>query len=77
MATVQELRPAPEAVAVFTRLCRRPHCLFLDSARRDAALGRYSFVAADPFSYWERGVGERDALGELAARLSQFSVESL
>lgn len=76
-AVVHELRPAPEAAELFVRLCGRPHCLFLDSARRDPVLGRYSFVASDPFSYWERGVGERDSLGELATILHKFRIESL
>ena len=60
-ALVAELRPGVEAVDVFARLARRPHCLFLDSAALDdrgspptpeapcrPRLGRYSFVAADP-----------------------------
>ncbi|MEM7313399.1 MAG: aminodeoxychorismate synthase, component I, partial [Planctomycetota bacterium] len=34
---------------VFERLADKPHCLFLDSALRDSELGRYSFVAADPY----------------------------
>ena len=60
-ALVAELRPDVEPLAIFERLARRRHCLFLDSAARDAApraetaeaattprLGRFSFVAADP-----------------------------
>jgi para-aminobenzoate synthetase component 1 len=33
----------------FLRLASKPHCLFLDSSLRDPELGRYSFVAADPY----------------------------
>ncbi len=46
---VQELSPAPRAEQAFLRLAHLPHCLFLDSARRDPELGRYSFITADPF----------------------------
>ena len=48
-----ELVPAPDAEDVFRRLAGLPHCLYLDSARRDPLLGRYSFVAADPFDFIE------------------------
>ena len=48
---VEEITPAPEAVDVFRRLCGLPGCLFLDSALRHEELGRYSFVAADPFDF--------------------------
>jgi para-aminobenzoate synthetase component 1 len=54
-AVVAELHAGIEPTAVFERLAGRRHCLFLDSAARDAAeplapprLGRHSFVAADP-----------------------------
>jgi para-aminobenzoate synthetase component I len=50
---VMELVPAPDAEDVFQRLAGLPHCLYLDSARRDSLLGRYSFVAADPFDFIE------------------------
>lgn len=33
----------------FRALAGRRHCIFLDSARRGPELGRYSFIAADPF----------------------------
>jgi para-aminobenzoate synthetase component 1 len=69
---VEELRPAPEAAEMFRRLARRPYCLFLDSARRDAQLGRYSFLMADPFEVLEVPADESDALAELATRLMPF-----
>jgi para-aminobenzoate synthetase component 1 len=50
---VRELRPAPDPEAAFVRLALERHCLFLDSALREPSLGRYSFLAADPFEYWE------------------------
>lgn len=64
-----ELRPAPDAEQVFRRLCRRPRCLFLDSALRHPGLGRYSFVTADPFAVLELPADGRDGLAELAQRL--------
>ncbi len=57
----------------FARLARLPHCLFLDSARRDPVLGRYSFLAADPFNYFEFAAGGTDALAELQRRLGAWS----
>ena len=48
---VRELRPLPDAVDVFQRLKHLPYALFLDSALRNSVLGRYSFVAADPFDF--------------------------
>jgi para-aminobenzoate synthetase component 1 len=63
-ALVAELRAGIEPFALFERLARRRHCLFLDSAVLDGAgptpdraamegpatprLGRFSYVAADP-----------------------------
>ncbi|MCU0959723.1 MAG: anthranilate synthase component I family protein [Pirellulaceae bacterium] len=71
-----ELDPVPDPVEVFTRLVRLPHCIFFDSARRDAELGRYSFIAADPFAYWEIPADGTDALALLAQRLAPFPAES-
>lgn len=53
---VEELCHAPEADEAFRRLAGLPHCLYLDSARRDPLLGRYSFVATDPFDFIEVAV---------------------
>jgi para-aminobenzoate synthetase component I len=61
-----------EAEQVFRRLAARPHCLFLDSAQRDPVLGRYSFVAADPFAMLHVPADGSDALAELAGRLAPF-----
>jgi para-aminobenzoate synthetase component 1 len=70
---VEELTPSPDALEVFTRWKHLPHCVFFDSALRDAKLGRYSFVAADPFDYWEATTLDADPLRELAERLALFS----
>ena len=66
---VEELRPAPDPEQCFIRLAAQPHCLFLDSARRNPTLGRYSFLTADPFDYFELPPDGDDALAQLAARL--------
>jgi para-aminobenzoate synthetase component 1 len=64
---VERLDPAPEAVSVFKALAGLPHALFFDSALRDAHLGRYSFVAADPIAWWEA----TDNGGEVFAALER------
>jgi len=74
---VEELTPAPAAEEIFLRLRHLPHCLFLDSALRDPALGRYSFVAADPFDVLRVPADGSDALGELARRMAGFAVKTV
>jgi para-aminobenzoate synthetase component 1 len=54
------------------RLSRLPHCLFLDSARRDPVLGRYSFLTADPFDYLQFPADGSDCLAELQRRLAPW-----
>src|SRR5579875_112011 len=48
---VEELTPWLDPWDVCRRLAPLPHLLFLDSADTHPALGRYSFVTADPFSW--------------------------
>ncbi len=48
---VEELTPAPDPWEACLRLSSLPHLLFLDSAVRHPTLGRYSFVAAQPFGW--------------------------
>lgn len=69
---VVELSPAIDAEQAFLRLVDRPHCLFLDSARRDPQLGRYSFLACDPFDFLELPLDSTDALARLAAVLAPY-----
>ena len=66
---IEEMRPAPDAEKAFLALCHRPNCLFLDSALRHPALGRYSFVTADPFDYLELPADGTDGLARLAERI--------
>ncbi len=74
---VEELPREPDVEAMFCRLAGRPHCLFLDSALSDPVLGRYSFLAADPFDYFEYPVEHGDSLAELARRLGAFRAEAV
>ena len=69
---VRELVPMPDSEAVFARLAVRPHCLFLDSARRDHQLGRYSYIAVDPFDYLEVSSQDRHGFDLLEERMSAF-----
>jgi para-aminobenzoate synthetase component 1 len=74
---VEELTPAPSAEDVFLRLCRLPHCLFLDSVLRDPLLGRYSFVTADPFDFLCLPPDGHDALGRLKSQLAEYGSSSV
>jgi para-aminobenzoate synthetase component 1 len=74
---VEELRPAPDAAAVFGALAGQPHCLFLDSARRHPQLGRYSFVTADPFDWICAAADEPGAFEQLGARLADYQSRTI
>lgn len=69
---VEEIDPAPDPQGAFLRLRALPHCLWLDSARKHATLGRYSFLTADPFDYFELPVDGPDALAALAERMTPY-----
>ncbi|NQT39788.1 MAG: anthranilate synthase component I family protein [Planctomycetes bacterium] len=71
------LEPVPDVEEVFLRLSRRAHCLFLDSAMRDPVLGRYSFIAADPWEYIELAPDSGDSLGELAGRMATWQTSTV
>ena len=73
---IEELAPAPQAEDVFGRMAGLPHCLFLDSALAHPTLGRYSFVAADPFDFVQFPADGSDALKALAERLGRFTATS-
>lgn len=74
---VEEIRPAPDPREAFLRLRSLPHCLWLDSAREHPTLGRYSFLMADPFDYFELQGEGPDALATLAQKLAPFFAESI
>src|SRR5262244_2510176 len=69
----------------FARFTQAPGAIFLDSARPDGDIGRYYFIAADPFStlkardgWIEDGDGRfaGDPFAALAERLQRYPVES-
>ena len=61
--TIVELDAALDPVEAFQRLCHLPHCIFFDSAQRGGSVGRYSFIAADPFEVLTASPDDRDGLG--------------
>jgi len=82
---VHELTPALDVEQAFLALAKRPCCIFLDSARRDGQLGRYSYFAVDPFDFVKLSADESIALirpnhgvfRELATRLAAFATEAV
>jgi len=74
---VEELRPAPDPEAALVRLAAQPYCMFLDSALREPSLGRYSFLAADPFDLLTLPVGAKEPFQQVAAKLDGFKAASL
>src|SRR5690606_18712816 len=74
---VKELHAAPDPQDAFMRLAGLPHCVFFDSALRDPQLGRYSFIAADPFAMTVTAADEQAGWDNLATGLSNFSAPSL
>src|SRR5688572_2787272 len=80
---VEELTPAPDVEQALLALAGRRHCIFLDSARQDPQLGRYSYLAVDPFDFVELSADAAVALGttgqnvfrDLACRLAPFATE--
>ncbi len=59
-------------VDVFCRLVHLPHTIFFDSAEQDSKQGRYSFVAADPFTWLTSSADESDPLEELRTAWRQY-----
>ena len=77
---VETISPAPDPEEVLLRCADLPHCLFLDSALRHERLGRYSFIAADPFVFLEvpvAGAGGLERLGERLAGMESPTVPGL
>src|SRR5437667_68331 len=79
LGVVEELRPAPNAVDVFKQLAGLPHCIFLDSARRDPTLGRYSFITAGPFDFIKVSADQDqvDSFATLTRRLGEFASQAI
>lgn len=74
---VEELTPAPDPWQAAQRLACLPRLLFLDSALRHPELGRYSFVAADPFAWLETRGPADNPFPRLADWLARFQIETV
>jgi len=78
---VEEIRPLCGEEELFLRLAGRRHCLFLDSAMKGPTLGRYSFLAADPFEYLEftadQAAQGADGLGLLAQKMAAYRADAV
>lgn len=63
---------------VFPKLAALPHVLWLDSARSDEKLGRYSFLMADPAEVIQAGPSDAEAaLEQLSTVLREFRCASV
>ncbi|MBA4017326.1 MAG: aminodeoxychorismate/anthranilate synthase component I [Pirellula sp.] len=69
---VEELSPPPDPEAAFLRFATREHCVFFDSARRERRLGRFSFLAADPFAFVQESGEQGGAVDRLRAAVAPF-----
>jgi para-aminobenzoate synthetase component 1 len=74
---VIELKPQPDPSEAFLRLAHLPHSVFFDSALRDPMLGRYSFIAADPFEVLSAAPDDASAWNNLAERFSCYQAPTL
>ena len=74
---VVELEHPPLPAEAFRRLATLPHVLFLDSALQNEKLGRYSFLAADPFDFLQCPADGTDALAQLEQRLQNWQSETI
>lgn len=61
--------------AAFRALAGKPHVVFFDSAQRHERLGRYSYVAADPFEWFVVPPDGSPAIAPWAERLAAFRAE--
>ena len=71
--------PLPAAltpIEALLRLAPLPHVVFFDSASRAGRLGRYSFVAADPFQWVSAPADGSDALSLLETNGRSYSARS-
>ena len=75
--TVVRVERNAQPSEVFQRLNHLPHTVFFDSALKHPTLGRYSFVAADPFRWLEFSPNQPQALLELEQQLNQFPTGNL
>ncbi len=75
---VVELDGRHQPEGVFAQLSQLPYALWLDSARHDKTLGRYSFLMADPAEVIQAGPRQiEEALERLAELEMSFRLDSL
>jgi para-aminobenzoate synthetase component 1 len=82
---IEKLAAVPDIERVLTAAARLPHCIFFDSAREQEDLGRYSFLAADPFDFVSRSTDEaviaaaagENAFKNLALRSQSYATETV
>ncbi len=74
---VVELSPPPDIESAFLRLVRHPRVLFLDSSLTGGRLGRYSFLAADPYEFIHATARDGDSLARVSASLAGCSTPTL
>jgi para-aminobenzoate synthetase component 1 len=69
---VERLTIEGTALDFYLQLCGRPYCLFLDSARRETTLGRYSYLCCDPFAFLRCSVDEANAFAQLQVQMERY-----
>jgi para-aminobenzoate synthetase component 1 len=74
-ALVLELRDAPPPAEACARFLDRPFPILLESALRSGRLGRYSFLAADPWFVLRSKGGGKPPFSLLADELARFRSE--
>lgn len=67
-----ELSSNVTAVEAFRRLRKLPHVVFFDSAALHPQQGRYSFIAADPFAWFEPPADAVDPIGDLRRQWERY-----
>ena len=74
---VEALSPVPPVMHAVRSVADLPAVLLLDSALEQGALGRYSFLAADPFAFFELPSAEFgvDPFDRLRREMAAFTVE--
>lgn len=74
---VEPLPASLSAYEAFQRLAALPHVIYFDSARRHESLGRYSYVAADPYDFLLLPPRGQSAFNALSERLAQSQSATL
>jgi para-aminobenzoate synthetase component 1 len=69
--------PSIPAIEAFLRLEGLPHLIFFDSAMRDARLGRYSYLAVDPFAWFAEPASGADPLADIRTTLQRYKALTL